>query len=438
MKISIEHIMMTAGVTDEKHVPFIKDAVIHIVDDKIVYAGKQCDAPPFEPDQVINGKDRLAMPGLCNLHTHVPMNIMRSVGSDLALEDWLHKAIFPVEKCLTDDTVSAGTDLAILEMLRFGITSFNDMYMRTDAIAQSVADSGMRAMLSYGVVDFDESTNDLPPGIAFAEKWHGGAQGRIRVAIAPHSVSCTTMPLLQKVKKVVDEKGYTVHIHISETSTERQISLDRYGLSPAKYVDSLGLLEGSVIAAHCVWMDEEDIELFAKKGVVIAHNPVSNLKLASGIAPIAKMLDAGCKVTLGTDGVASNNNLNLWEEIKMMPLLQKGTMLDPTIVSPAQTFAAATSVGAKAMGFENLGLLKEGYQADLILVDIHNAHVEPMIDLESDLIYATQGSDVCLTMVAGKVLYQDGIYTTLDEKAVIARAVKESNALFERAQATKA
>ena len=220
-------------------------------------------------------------------------------------------------------------------------------------------------------------------------------------------------------------------------SASTSSSLERRGLTPPQYLDKLGLLDYPLLAAHCVWFTDEDIELFARKGAVILHNPISNLKLASGVAPIAKMIKAGCKVTIGTDGVASNNNLNLWEEIKLMPMLQKGTTLDPTVVSPAQTIAAATSVGAKALGYENLGLLREGYLADLILLDMSGAHMSPCNDLESNLVYSAQGSDVCMTMVHGKVLYQNGEYTTLDPKLVMERANKEAAQLLARAEAAK-
>lgn len=189
-----------------------------------------------------------------------------------------------------------------------------------------------------------------------------------------------------------------------------------------------------MLAAHCVWVTDEDIELLARRGVTVLHNPVSNLKLASGVAPVAKMLKAGCSVALGTDGVASNNNLNLWEEIKLMPMLQKGTTLDPTVVSPAQVIASATSVGAKALGYENLGLLKPGYLADLILLDVSGAHMCPSNDLESNLVYAAQGSDVTMTMVNGRMLYRNGEYTTLNPENVRRRAAREAQALIERAE----
>lgn len=437
MRTRITNILLTPGVTDEAHIPFIENAEILINDNLIVYAGPKAESPEFEADETIDGRGALAMPGLCNMHTHTPMTLLRSIGSDLPLDRWLNDAIFPVEKHLTDDAVRAGTDLGILEMLRFGTTSFNDMYMHMDMEAEAVRDSGMRALLGHGVVDFDESCSDLLPNIALIEKWNHAADDRIRVALAPHSEGATTQKVLEKIRDAAETYKVPVHIHVSETKLDYDGSLERRGLTPPQYLEKLGLLEFPVLAAHCVWFTDEDIDLFARRGAVILHNPISNLKLASGIAPISKMLEKGCKVTLGTDGVASNNNLNLWEEIKLMPMLQKGTTLDPTVVSPAQTIAAATSVGAKALGYENLGLLKEGYLADLILVNISDNHILPCNDMEGNLVYSTQGSDVTLTMVNGKVLYREGIFTTLDEKLVQRRAVNEAQKLFERAEAAK-
>ncbi|MDD6039890.1 MAG: amidohydrolase [Clostridia bacterium] len=437
MRTRITNILMTPGVTNEAHIPFMDDAEILIDNGLIVYAGRREDAPAFEADETIDGKGTLAMPGLCNMHTHTPMTLLRSIGSDLPLDRWLNEAIFPVEKHLTDEAVRAGTDLGIMEMLRFGTTSFNDMYMHMDMEAEAVRDSGMRALLGHGVVDFDESCADLLPNIALIEKWNHAADDRIRVALAPHSEGATTQKVLEKIRSAAETYQVPVHIHVSETKLDYDGSIKRRGLTPPQYLDQLGLLDYPVLAAHCVWFTDEDIELFARKGTVILHNPVSNLKLASGVAPIAKMLQAGCKVALGTDGVASNNNLNLWEEIKMMPMLQKGITLDPTVVSPAQTIAAATSVGAKALGYNHLGLLREGYLADLILLDLNGAHMSPCNDLESNLVYSAQGSDVRMTMVQGKVLYRDGEFTTLDPKLVVERARKQASLLFERAQAAR-
>ncbi len=433
MRIRITNVLLMPGVTDEAHIPFIPDAEVLIEGNRIVYAGPRSGVPAFEEDEWIDGEGALAMPGLCNMHTHTPMTLLRSIGSDLTLDRWLNEAIFPVEKHLTDEAVRAGSDLGILEMLRFGTTSFNDMYMHMDMEAQAVRDSGMRALLGHGVVDFDESCADLIPNIDLIEKWNHAAGDRIRVSLAPHSEGATTEKVLLRIREAAETYHVPIHIHVSETKLDYDGSLKRRGLTPPQYLEKLGLTAYPVLAAHCVWMDDEDIELFARRKVTVLHNPISNLKLASGVAPVARMLRAGCRITLGTDGVASNNNLNLWEEIKLMPMLQKGYTLDPTVVSPAQTIAAATSAGAEALGYRDLGLLKPGYLADLILVDTSGSHMCPCNDMESNLVYCTQGSDVRLTMVDGKVLYRDGAYTTLDPRLVCERGRKQAAELMERA-----
>lgn len=432
MRTRLTNLVLMPGVSDEAHIPFVEDAEILIDGQWIVYAGRRSDAPAFEADETIDAQGALAMPGLCNLHTHTPMSLLRSIGGELPLDRWLNDVIFPVEKNLTDDTVRAGSDLGILEMLRFGTTSFNDMYMHMEQEAEAVRDSGMRALLGHGIVDFDESCADLVPNLTLIEKWNHAADDRVRISLAPHSEGATTAKLLRKVYEVSERFDVPVHIHVSETKPDVDGCLARHGLTPPQYLHSLGLTQRPLLAAHCVWMTDEDIELFASCGAVVLHNPISNLKLASGIAPIAKMLRAGCKVALGTDGVASNNNLNLWEEIKLMPMLQKGVNLDAAVVSPAQAIAAATSVGAQALGYEKLGFLKPGYLADLILIRTDEIHAHPCNDRESNLVYATQGSDVCLTMVNGRVLYRDGRYMTLDPKLVIDRAHRQASYLLER------
>ena len=437
MRTRIINILYTPGADGGDSIAFIPDAEIQIDGNVIVYAGKAVCAPVFNADETIDGTGCLCMPGLVNLHTHTPMTYLRSAGADKVLEDWLKQAIFPLEKQWDNALIRSATDLGCMEMLRFGTTSFNDMYFHTDVMAEAVRDNGMRALLGHGIVDFDGSCADMVEGVAMAEKWNHACNDRIRFSLAPHSEGATTPTLIAKVAKTAREMGLPIHIHVSETNFDRQGSLKRQGLTPPAYLEKMGILESPVIAAHCVWFDDADIEIFRKHGATIAHNPISNLKLASGIAPIAKMLKAGCKVALGTDGVASNNNLNLWEEVKLMPMLQKGITLDPTVVRPSQVLAAATVAGAKAMGYDRLGLIREGYLADLILLDLNTPQMTPATDMESNLIYAAQGSDVRLTMVDGKVLYRDGHYTTLDAADVLARGHEGAQTMLKRLKASQ-
>ncbi len=418
MKTLIQNIIICVGAENDK-ITFIPNAEIHVDQNTITYAGAADAAPALAYDKLIEGHGALAMPGMVNLHTHNPMTLLRSVGGNLKLEDWLQQAVFPRERKLSDEAVYLGSMLGIMEMLRYGTTNFCDMYMYMDAQAKAVAEVKMRATLGHGAVSFrEEDTSDYDKGIDFALRWKDKENGRIRTAIAPHSTYLTTDTLLKATNRDAEKYHLPVHVHISETKTEVQTVRDKFGATPPQVLHRYGILEHPVIAAHCVWLTDEDIELVSKYPFHIAHNPISNLKLASGIAPIIKFLEKGINVGIGTDGMASNNNLNLWEEMRAMPLLQKGVSLDPTAVSPAQTLYSATLAGAKALGYKNLGLLKKGYLADIVLVDLNTPTAQPSNSLEDDLIYALQGSDVCMTMVDGNVLYHNGVFTGIDKESI--------------------
>ncbi len=429
MKTKITNIVLCPGVDTETNIPFIYDAEIQILDNTIVYAGKKDFAPAFNFDNEIDGKGNLAMPGMINLHTHTPMTLLRSVGGNLKLEDWLNKAIFPREKKLTNESVSAGTKLGIMEMLRYGTTCYCDMYMFMDAQAKAVESTGMRAALSYGMTDFDGKCKDFEEGLRFTEAWNNKADGRIKTCLAPHSTYLVSQKLLELSAEHAKRLNVPIHTHVSETQTEVNTVMERFGMTPSQMLDKTGILDCNVIAAHCVWLTDEDFDLVAKKNFTVAHNPVSNLKLASGIANSKKMLDMGIPIGLGTDGVASNNNLNLWEELRAYPLLQKGKHLDPMLITPAQALKSVGLNGAKALGYNNLGLLKEGYLADIILVDLNTSTACPQLDLEQDLIYSIQGSDVVMTMINGKVLYKDGEYTTFNKNDVLLEAKEAAKSL---------
>lgn len=429
MKTIIRNITVCVGAVDS-HIAFIPEAEIHIDGNQIVYAGSKASAPAFEAAAVIDGEGALAMPGMVNLHTHTPMTLLRSVGGNLNLEDWLHKAIFPRERKLSDEAVYLASQLGIMEMLRYGTTNYCDMYMHMDAQAKAVSEMKMRATLGHGSVSFQaEDTKDYDIGLDFALRWNKKENGRIKTAIAPHSTYLTTDTLLKNTAKHAAEYQLPVHVHVSETKTEVQTVIEKFGATPPQVLERYGILEHPVIAAHCVWLTDEDIALVSKRRFTVAHNPISNLKLASGIAPVLKFLEHGINVGIGTDGVASNNNLNLWEEMRAMPLLQKGLSLNPIAVSPAQTLYAATVAGAKALGYENLGLLKEGYLADIVLVDLDTPTAQPGNSLEDDLIYALQGGDVIMTMVDGNVLYHKGVYSGIDREAVFAAVKKAAKSL---------
>lgn len=428
MKTLLNNLTICVG-ADEGQIKFISDAEIHIDENRISFAGKSAEAPKFTAEKIIDADGALAMPGMINTHTHTPMTLLRSVGGNMTLEDWLNKAIFPREAKLTDDAVYIASLLGIMEMLRYGTCNFCDMYMHMDAQAKAVSDFQMRATLTHGSVSFDGSLDDYNEGLRFALDWNNKCNGRIKTGLAPHSCYLTTEGLLEQTAKDAKKYNLPVHTHVSETRTEVETVMDRYNGTPVDVLDRTGVLENRVIAAHCVWLTDNDIAIVKNKNFTVAHNPISNLKLASGIAPIGKFIDNGINVGIGTDGVASNNNLNLWEEMRAMPLLQKGFTGDPTVISPYETLYSATVAGAKALGYDDLGLIKKGYIADLFLIDMNNAGAYPSNSLEDNIIYALQGADVRLTMVDGNILYQDGEYPGFDKKEIFAEATKAARTL---------
>lgn len=344
------------------------------------------------------------------------MTLLRGWGSDLNLHDWLFTKIFPAEDRLTSEYVRVGSRLAFAELFRFGVTSIADMYFFMDDVANAAMECGARASLARSV----SSTSGPNGSVGLREErelidaWNGAGDGRIIIAVSPHSEYTTNDALNRELIALAREKRLPIHVHLSETRSETDECIARHGLTPVMYYKSLGAFDSHVMAAHCVYANDEDISVLTKSGAMISHNPVSNLKLASGVMPLPKMLDAGALVALGTDGVASNNTHNLWEEIRLAGILHKGVSGDPTVVSPLQVMRMATENGAAGMGFADCGRLESGKRADLILLCDDKPHFVPCEDVPSALVYSAQGSDVTLTMVNGRVVYKDGEYKTMD------------------------
>jgi len=399
----------------------IQDAVVQIDNGIIAYAGEKEKAPGFAADRTISGRGRIAMPGMVNAHTHVPMTLLRGIGSDLPLQRWLTEAIFPLEDKLTGEDVYWGSMLGIMEMLRFGVTSFLDMYMFADDIAQAVEKSGIRAVLQRPILGTQEGDlYRIAESEELYKNWNGSCEGRLTVMAGPHAEYTSDPEMIKRIVAHADKLGCGINVHISETKSETEECIGRHGVTPTKYFEQLGLFDRHAVAAHCVWMTPDDAEIFARKGVYIAHNPVSNLKLGSGVMPIHEQLLS--HTALGTDGAASNNTLSIFEELRAAALIHKGVTLDPTLIGAKQALEMATVNGARALALENVGALSQGMKADLILVKTAGAHAAPMADPLSHLVYAAQGSDVSLTMVDGHILYEDGQFSTFDAQEVIAQA----------------
>lgn len=397
---------------------------VFIEDGLVKKIAQQSDSiKEFDNAVVINGKGKLLMPGLINGHSHVPMTLLRNYADDLDLQTWLFNHIFPIEAKLTGDDIYWGAILGIMEMLSTGTTCFVDMYDHMNDLANAVESSGIRAHLSRGMTNPDEGPDfsnhqGLKESIDFYKQWNGAADGRITAAFAPHAIYTCSTAFIKEIIRQANLLGAPIHVHLDETRSEHEDCLKKHGKTPTKYLYDLGLFDLKTIAAHCVWIDDEDINLLKEKDVTIAHNPTSNLKLASGIAPIIKAKDKGVNVILGTDGASSNNNLNMFEEINLAALIHKGVNHNPRLLRASESLSMATSNGAIALGVNNIGTIKEGAKADLILIDMDKPHLIPVHNIISSLAYSVQGADVYLTMVNGRVLYENGEYKTIDKEQV--------------------
>ena len=415
----------------------IRNAQIITMDDSspVVYGsiGISCGKIAFigsEPagvssKETIDAAGNIVMPGLINTHGHAAMTVLRGYADDYALKPWLFDKIFPAEAKLDRNAIIAGTRIAIAEMLASGTTSFSDMYFYEPDAARLVSETGIRASLSNGITAFSndfcfEKDRAVTETMELIRDWHGFDGGRIRADAAIHGEYTSKPCVWEKIAELAYEHDLVTQIHISETKSEHAECIFRYGLTPVQVLEKYGVFRNRVIAAHGVWLCSKDIDILAEHHASVAHNPVSNLKLASGIADIDEMISRGVNVSLGTDGCASNNNLDLFEEVKLSALLAKHIHNDPTKINAYRALKLATVNGAKAQGRENeIGMLKAGMEADLIMLDVHKAKLQPIYDPTSTVVYSASGSDVCLTMVKGKILYRYGEYSTIDiEKAI--------------------
>lgn len=376
----------------------------------------------YTSENVMELGNSLLMPGLINSHTHAAMTLLRGAADDLPLMDWLNNHIFPVEQNLTAEKVELGALLACAEMTRYGTTSFCDMYLIEDATYKSVDQSGLRVLGGEAMFMFPSPAYpDFDAGIKLVReleaKWN--KHPRIRQAVMPHAVYTTTPEILTTCREVAEELDIPIHIHLAETPAETKACVESFGKRPVEYAHSLGLLSGRTTVAHAVDVTDDEISLLAETNTNVAHNPESNMKLASGMAPIEKMLAKGVNVTLGTDGAASNNALNMFTEMASCAFLHKVQLLDPTAASAQSVLDMATRNGARTMGQADIGSLAVGKQADIIAIDLTQPNLLPMHNPVSQIVYATTGAEVHMSMVAGEVLYQDGKYLKIDYPALI-------------------
>lgn len=385
----------------------------------------------YEAPTVVDALDQLVMPGLINAHTHSPMAKFRGFADDLPLMEWLHEHIFPAETKLTADQVYWATLLAAIEMIKGGTTTFCDMYHFSHQVGLAAQKIGMRAIIGEGLFQ-GISTNfgaDINNGYAYTQdlitQWRDDPL--IRVAVSPHAPYTCTAEILTRCGEIAQAHSVPLHIHLSETAAEVKQILQTQGATPVQWLDALGILSPTTIAAHCVHLNERDVEVLSLRDVKVAHCPESNMKLASGIAPVTQMRAHGVVVGLGTDGCASNNDLNMWGEMDVCAKLQKVQQLDPTALPAPEVLAMATTENSLVLGYgEQLGRLEPGKLADLIVLDINQAHWLPHHNTLSHLVYAAQPSDVCHSIINGKLVMRDRKILNLDENQVLRRFMELS------------
>lgn len=375
----------------------------------------------FRPGKVIDGKDHLAVPGFVNAHTHTSMTLLRSYADDMALMDWLNDMVWPVEAKMNSDDIYWGAMLAMVEMVRSGTTTFADMYgPYMDRVAEAAMDAGIRGVLSRGIIGVaPDGDKKLQENVELYKDFHGSADGRITVMFGPHAPYTCPPEFLQKVAKTAQSMGAGIHIHMHETKTEVEDSLKQYGKRPFAWVAETGLFDGGfTLAAHCVHLDDNDIAIMKKYKISAAHNPGSNMKLASGVSPVPRLLREGIVTALGTDGASSNNNLDMLEEVNLASMLHKVNEYDPLAVPAFEALKMGTEYGAKAVGIEKLGRLEAGCKADITLWNMNSPAWFPRNNPVSLLVYAANSSSVDTVICDGNVIMENNELRTLDEERI--------------------
>ena len=386
------------------------------------------DAPAGFSGEVYDGRGKVAMPGFFNTHSHVPMTLIRGYGEGLSLHDWLFTRMFPFEALLSDEDCYWGSLLGIAEMLASGTVSFTDMYLHTPGIAKAVLESGIKANLSHGY-----STRPGSERFVDSPAWAGtrfliGAaredgSGRLVADASVHAeYTFGEGKIAGEIAEFCGREGLRMQVHLSETKEEHEACKERRGMTPTAFFDAFGLFSVPTTASHCVWIEGGDFDILASRGVTVAHCPSSNMKLGSGVAPVAKMIRKGIRVGIGTDGAASNNNLNALEEANLAALIQKGTTGDPLILGPRELLKLACRNGALSQGRADCGSIASGNRADIVVYDLEAPHLQPVYDVLSNLLFSAGAGDIVLTMVDGRVLYRDGEFTTIDISRVMAES----------------
>ena len=415
MGIVIENVLavLPAGAED-----VIRETSIYVEDDRITGIG---DKPSgFTADKVIDGRDKLVIPGLINCHTHSYMSFMRNVADDLSCMDWLFGTIDPIEQQMTDEDTYWGANLAIIEMMKSGTTCFNDMQMNIHQTTRAVKESGMRAVICRGLVGSgNDEAGQMRLRQAYEERDAAADCDRLTFKLGPHAPYTCDDAFLKIVAAEAKKENMGIHVHLSESESEISQIQEKYGCTPVALAEKCGIFDVPAIAAHCVQVTDEDIDILKRKNVSVVTNPASNMKLGNGFAPIAKMLEKGVNVCLGTDGAASNNCLNMFHELSLLTLIHKGTGKTPQCVSAKEGFRIATINGAKALGLEKeIGSIEVGKKADLAILDLNTPSLTPRNNLLAGLSYSANGSEVDTVIINGQITMENRRILTMDERLV--------------------
>ena len=420
----------------DKRYKTIRGGFLGIDGDTIDYIGEAKPEAAYDSEKDMRGK--LLIPGLIDCHCHAAMTLLRGIGSDLPLDRWLYEAVFPVEDRMKTDDFIAGNELAVLELLASGVTSFSDMYMEPATLIELNEQVGMKVNLTRVVQAFDpseppEQNFRVKESLALFDQFHGVQDGRVRVDFGVHAEYTTNDAVTRYYADQIRpyrEKGARVQLHLSETRKEHEECVARHGMTPAAWFESMGIFDLPAAAAHCVWCTHGDLDILKAHGVSPIHNPTSNLKLGSGFAPVPEMLERGLNVALGTDGAASNNNLNMFEEMHIAAIGINGYLMDPELMPPSAILRMATLNGARLQGREDTGCLAVGMKADVVAIDMDRPHLYPAFEPLPMLVYSAQASDVVMTMVDGKILYENGEYLTIDRDKALYDAKKAVERLY--------
>ena len=432
----VDLIIKNCAILPMSRLGMVKEGLIAVKDGAVSYVGDAVSAPELRAENVLEGKGKLAMPGLINCHTHLAMTLFRGLAEDATLKTWLSETIWPLEAKLRPQDVYAGSLLGCLEMIRNGVTCFADMYFYEHKVAEAVEKAGLRAVLASGILevsDWGRSEKMLKEAVGFAKRYRGYADGRITTSLGPHTVFACSEELLVKVREKASQADVGIHIHIAESKEMAEKIGRESSSSEVELLEKLGFLADDVLAAHCIHLTHEDMAILAKRGVKVVHNPVANLKLAQGVAKVKELMDAGVTVGLGTDGAASNNSLDMFESMKVAALIQKAISGDPSALPSKKVLEMATIRGAKALELEEkVGSLEVGKRADIILIDLKKPNLTPLHDLCASLVYSAHGYDVDSVIVDGEVLMENREVKTLDEEAVMEKAQDAAFSLLKR------